>query len=81
MKQVSWNLPIYLEFQRLAFLSDFQTKVMDRHVRGCSDTQIAIELNCSQSTVERAIRQCKKKYDEVQPYSPLLPKRKKVKEK
>lgn len=79
MKQVEWNKLLYEEFKSLAFLSDFQLQVMDLHVRRVSDVEISMKLHCSESSVQRAIRECKDKYDAVQPYSDILPVRKKSK--
>lgn len=79
MKQVQWTVPIYEEYLRLTLLSDFQKQVMDLHVRRYTDYQIAMQLNTSESAVQRAIRECKKMYDAVQPYSSILPVRKRLK--
>jgi len=55
---------------------------MDRHViKRMSDIQIAMDLNCSESSVQKAIRECKRMYDDVQPYSNILQPRRKLKEK
>ena len=74
-KQVNWTVPIYEEYISLVFMSDFQRDVMDLHVRRKTDIQIARELHCSESSVQRAIRECKNMYDAVQPFSRVLPKR------
>lgn len=77
MKEVDWNAPIYEEFLRLTYLTDFQRKVMDKHViERKTNYQIAMELTASESSVQRAIKECKKMYDSVKPYSDILPERK-----
>lgn len=74
MKQVPWNKIIYDEYIRLTFMTDFQREVMDCHVaKRMSNTQIAMKLNASESAVNRALRECKDMYDDVQPYSDILP--------
>lgn len=78
--QVAWNKIIYEEFLDLTYLSKFQRDVMDRHViYKMTDLQIALDLHASESTVQKAIRECKLMYDDVQPYSKILPPRKKLK--
>ena len=73
-KQVNWNVIIYQEYLRLTYLSEFQKEVMDRHVtKRMTDYQIAMDLHASESAVARAIHECKKMYDDVQPYSDILP--------
>lgn len=74
-KNVPWNEVFYREFSRLAMLNDFQKEVLRTRIMGYSITKQAMELNVSESTINRTIAQLKKKYDEVQPYSDLLPKR------
>lgn len=76
MKQVLWNKPIYDEFIRLTILTDTQKKVIDLHVKGKTLTQIAMEINLSESSVQRTIKDLKIIYDSVQPYSDILPIRK-----
>ena len=74
-KSVPWNEILYREFSRLGMLNDFQKEVLRTRIMGYSITKQAIELNCSESTVSRTIAQLKQRYDEVQPHSELLPKR------
>ena len=78
MIQVTWTVPIYEEFKRLTYMTDFQREVMDLHVRRESDVAIALKLNTSVSAVQRAIRECKDMYDLVQPHSQILPVRRKT---
>ena len=74
-KSVPWNEVLYREFSRLGMLNDFQKEVLRTRIMGYSITKQAMELNVSESTVSRTIAQLKQKYDEVQPHSELLPKR------
>lgn len=71
-REVLWTVPVYEEFLRLAYLTEFQKQVMDMHIRRCSIVEIALALNASESSVNRAIRQCKDIYDAVQPHSDIL---------
>ena len=80
MKQVPWNAIIYEEFCRLAMLNDkerfiMRTRIMDE----MTVTQQAEHLHCSPETVRDMIRDLKNRYDAVQPYSKILPVRKKSK--
>ena len=74
--QVPWTNIILEEFIRLAGLTKEEEWVMRTRVAGWSRTRQADELHISIETLDRLIRRLKKKYDMVQPYSPLLPKRK-----
>ena len=72
-KQVNWNEIIYGEFCKLAMLNGLEREVLRTRIMGYSITQQAMEFNVSESTVNRIIRELKKKYDAVQPYSDKLP--------
>lgn len=73
--QVPWNKIILEEFIRLAELNEQEEWVMRTRVAGWSRTKQARELNISVETLDRAIRLLKRKYDNVQKLSPLLPPR------
>lgn len=80
MRQVPWNLIIYEEFCRLAMLNEkerfiMRTRIMDE----MTITQQADALNVSPETVRDMVRDLKDRYDAVQPYSDILPVRKKSK--
>lgn len=75
-KQVPWNEVIYMEFSRLAMLSPLEREILRLRIMGYSVVQTSFELNISESSVHRAIKELKFKYDQVQPYSKDLPVRK-----
>lgn len=79
-KQVPWNEVIYLEFSKLAMLSDLEKEVLRTRIMGYSITKQAILFNCSESTINRMIATLKKKYDVAQAHSDKLPPRKTSKE-
>lgn len=70
-----WNTILYDEFVRLGGLSEFEQRLLRDRMRGLSRTEMSILYSCSISTVDRTIKNLKKKYDSVQPYSDKLPKR------
>lgn len=74
-RNVPWNEVLYREFSRLGMLTEFQREVLRTRIMGYSITQQAMSLNVSESTINRTIRELKTRYDEVQPYSDLLPPR------
>lgn len=78
-KQVNWNEIFYTEFSRLAMLSPLEREVLRMRIMGYSITQTSMDLNISESAVHRMIGKMKIKYDDVQPYSDVLPKRRKSK--
>lgn len=74
-KEVSWNRIIYDEFVRFALLTDFEKEVLKTRLQNKTIIEQSLLLHCSKSTIDRTIKKLKKKYDEVQPYSDILPKR------
>lgn len=74
-KTVNWNEDIYTEFCKLAMLSITEREVLRTRIMGYSIVQQSMELGLSTSTVNRIIANIKKKYDNVQPLSDKLPKR------
>lgn len=74
-KTVNWNEVIYSEFCKLAMLNGLEREVLRTRIMGYSITQQAAEFNVSASTINRIISNLKKKYDDVQPYSDKLPRR------
>lgn len=75
--QVPWNLIILEEFIRLAVLTEDEEKIIRTRVAGWSITKQSVTFGMSESTVNRIVHRLKGKYDTVQPFSPLLPPRKK----
>lgn len=75
-RQVLWTKIILEEFIRLGNLTKEEEMIMRTRCDSWSIVQQATTLGMSVSTVNRIIRRLKKKYDAVQPYSPLLPPRK-----
>jgi DNA-binding NarL/FixJ family response regulator len=76
MNDIVWNKIILNEFIDLACLTEMEEKILRTMVAGWSRAKQAMEYNISESTVDRTIHSIKQKYDEVQPYSFFLPKRK-----
>lgn len=74
--QVPWNKFILEEFINTACLTKDEEMIMRTRVAGWSRTKQAMELGMSLTTVDRLIASCKRKYDNAQKYSPLLPPRK-----
>lgn len=63
------------ELDRLAGLTDLEKEIIEMRCKEYTLTQMEMALNMSRSTVCRRIRNILKKYDTVQPYSDVLPKR------
>lgn len=77
MKDIIWNKIILDEFTRLALLTETEEKVLRTRIAGWSRVKQSMELNMSVSTIDSVIRMIGIKYDMVQPYSAILPTRKK----
>lgn len=75
-KQVMWNKIILEEFIELATLTKDEEMIMRTRVAGWTRTEQSMKLGMSLSSIDRIINRLKKKYDNVQPYSPILPPRK-----
>ena len=75
-KQVPWNKIILEEFIELACLNNTEEMIMRTRVKGWSITEQSHKLHMSESSIKRIIARLKVKYDSVQEYSPILPKRK-----
>lgn len=73
--QVLWSVPILEEFIRLAGLTKEEEEVMRMRVAGHSIIEQSHTLGMSISKVNRIISRCKVKYDNVQPFSDILPER------
>jgi hypothetical protein len=77
MKDIIWNKIILDEFLRLAFLTETEEKILRTRIAGWSRVKQSIEMNLSISSIDSTIRMINQKYDMVQPYSTILPVRKK----
>lgn len=73
--EVPWNKIILEEFIRLGGLTRDEEKIIRTRIAGWTRTEQALKLGLSVATVDRLIKSCKRKYDAVQIYSPLLPPR------
>lgn len=74
--KVPWNKVILEEFIRIGCLSKTEEMIMRTRVHGWTITKQSYELNMSESNIKKIIARLKKKYDNVEKYSPLLPPRK-----
>lgn len=70
-----WNKLILEEFCAIALLSDSERFLVESRIKGLTILEQAEQLNLSVSSVNRMIRRIKDKYDNVQKYSEVLPKR------
>lgn len=77
MKDIIWNKVILDEFLQLALLTETEEKVLRTRIAGWSRVKQSMEMNLSVSTIDSIIRMIGIKYDMVQPYSNILPPRKK----
>lgn len=75
-KQVNWNKPIYDEFVMLAQLNEDEQDILRTRMQNWTITKQSMEFGMSKSKIDRIIARLKVKYDAVQPYSNILPKRK-----
>lgn len=75
--QVVWTKIVLEEFIKIGGLTADEEHIMRTRCKGWTRTRQALELGMSISTVDRLIRSCKRKYDAVQPFSCILPPRKK----
>jgi hypothetical protein len=63
------------EFESLACLSDEEKAVLRDWAYGKSITETAMNHRMDNSKVKDIRKTLRQKYDDVQPYTPLLPKR------
>lgn len=75
-RQVIWTNVILDEFIRLGGLTKEEEMVMRTRCAGWTITKQSLEFHMSKSKVDSLIKSCKHKYDLVEPYSTILPKRK-----
>ena len=75
MNDILWNKVALAEFRDLACLSAEEDKVLQDWADGRSVVSTAMACSMSTRQVDKLRNQIRKKYDAVQPYTPLLPKR------
>lgn len=75
-KQVAWNKIILETFIAEGCLTKDEEIIMRTRIAGWSRTKQSMELGLSLSSIDRLIKSCKLKYDNVQKYNPILPPRK-----
>lgn len=76
--QVPWCKEILEEFIAKACLTEDEEKIIRTRVMGWSITKQSLELGMSTSTINRKIGKIKRKYDNCQRYSNILPPRKRT---
>lgn len=74
--EVPWNKYICETFIELAMLTKEEEMVLRTRIAGFSRLQQAEKLNMSVATIDRIIKELKRKYDNIQKFDPLLPPRK-----
>lgn len=74
-KQVPWNKIILEEFIRLGGLTKTEEEIMRTRIEGLSRVEQSFMMGMSVASIDRAIKRCKIKYDNVQKYSDVLPPR------
>lgn len=77
MNDIIWNKIFLNEFIDLACLTETEEKILRTRAAGWGRTKQAMEFNMSESAVDATIRIIRRKYDSVQPFSAILPVRKK----
>ena len=75
MNDIIWNKIILNEFIDLACLTETEEQILRTRIDGWSRVQQSMAFNLSVSTVDCIIRTIRQKYDMVQPFSDILPKR------
>ena len=75
MKDILWDRVMLLEFESLACLSEDETAVLHDWAHGKSIVSTAMRLHMGETKVKDIRKTLREKYDAVQIYTPLLPKR------
>ena len=75
MNDIPWNKIALAEFRSLACLSDEENIVLQDWANGKSVVKTSMDRSMSTRQVDKLRNQIRKKYDAVQIYTPLLPKR------
>lgn len=76
MHQVIWTKTIVETFVAEANLTPVEEHILRTRAAGWTITQQALHFNMSEATVNRIVRRLKRKYDEAQRTSVILPPRK-----
>lgn len=72
MKQVNWNKNLTELFIDMAMLNEEEQYILTSRIKGTTVTQQAMQLNKSEVTVHRMIKNMKIKYDNIQKEFPEL---------
>lgn len=75
MKDILWNKIMLREFEALACLSEEETEVLHDWAYGKSIVHTAMRCHMGETKVKDIRKTLREKYDGVQIYSPLLPRR------
>ena len=75
MKDIPWNNVMLREFESLACLSEDETAVLHDWAHGKSIVVTAMRCHMGETKVKDIRKSLREKYDAVQIYTPLLPKR------
>lgn len=75
MNDIRWNRIILDDFLFNACLTEDEKIVLFDWANGKSTDSTAMRYNMSTRQVDKLRNRIRKKYDEVQPYTPLLPPR------
>ena len=74
---VLWNSIVLREFKNIAILTEDEDLILKTSLAGWSRVEQSLKLGMSLATVDRKISNIKRKYDDAQKYSAVLPMRKK----
>lgn len=80
MHDVVWTSIVVEEFVSIGGLTEDEEKILRTRAKGWSRAKQAMTFGMSTRTVDRIIHRLNVKYDLAQPYSPLLPPRRKNKD-
>lgn len=75
MRDILWNTIMLREFESLTCLSDEEKEVLHDWAYGKTVVQTAMRCHMGETKVKDIRKQLREKYDGVQIYTPLLPKR------
>lgn len=75
MNDIPWNRIVLNEYRSLCPPTEEEDKILNDWARGKSLVHTAMTYNMSTRLVDKIRRQIREKYDAVQIYTPLLPKR------
>lgn len=75
MKDIQWNKIMLREFDSLACLSEEETQVLHDWAYGKNIVHTAMRCHMGETKVKDIRKAIREKYDAVQIYTPLLPRR------